>query len=364
MELTIDAADIPAVIERLEQQAAEPAPDYVVQDGLYLRPEMDLTLADLLEDWRGRTHWASAPIHSFETTLLEEEQKIVFGKHEVPATERGLEALARFLGMPVRYLLKVPADEQQFMFDKRIERAADEFVSVEYTSNGIDSIRKRGKAVVDPVEIVDKVTEWLPLESPVRDAWVDHNDLRLDVLFSDLDESGHARLHGDDLLVGGVRITQNRKQNLAPVVRPILYFASQTNTLEIDDPTLRVDARGKDEVEIVTEIGYKVKEAIDRLGRDLASYSGLASEKVGNDPSGALRRIAMDAGLSERTTSALLNRVTVASDEPTMFGFANLIANQANYLPRSKAAQVLQQAAGALVNDHTQRCKACHHRLV
>lgn len=335
-------------------------------DGLIIRPISDQTLADVLEAWSQSNSYANVHVDKVNMHLEDEEPTIEFGEHTVPATEQGIEAIARFLGMPVRYVLDVPADEQQFMFEHRIQRHGDERLVVEFTSAGIESAVKSGKTIIRPYAIAEKVADWMPIESPVRDFWATPSDLRLDTYLPvDWDGPG---IGGDpqvgDITHGGIRVFQNRKQNLAPGVRTFMYRLVCTNGMEIlHEGASKIDARGKDDVEVVEELGFAIRATMDLLESDIRHFYDMRSQRIDDDRTGVFRRVAQDAGISDRAISRMEDRIAVVGSEPTMFDFANLITNAANADPTSNMARSLQRAGGSLVADHTARCPECHHRL-
>lgn len=344
------------------QVEEENAPD---ENGLILRPITDATLETVLEEWHRSTSSANVDIDKVDVDLEADQPTIRFGEHEVPSTERGLEALARYLGMPARYVLRVPPDEQQFMFSRRLDRSEEGRVVVEYTSAGIESVIKGGKTTIRPAEIVSKVAEYLPLESPVRDYWCTPADLRLDAYVPDDWDGPHVGgdLKVGDITRGGVRVVQNRKQNLAPGAQTFLYRTVCTNGMEVVNRSLRVDARGKDEHEVLAELGFIVHQAFDAVESTIKHFYDMRTDKIAQDRTGVFRRVALDTGLSERVVGRMENVLASMGDEPSMFDFANLITNQANAHPTTAAARSMQQAGGSLVVDHSARCKTCHKAL-
>ncbi len=160
-----------------------------------------------------------------------------------------------------------------------------------------------------------------------------------------------------------LQYVQNRKQNLSPGCRSYTYRLACTNGMEILHQGIRVDARNKDEMEVLESFGHAIAETMTHLESDIRHFYDMRSQKVGKDATGVFRRVAQDAGLSDRTVGRLEDRLASVGDEPSMFDFSNLITNLANGAPESNMARTLQQAGGSLVADHTARCDACHQRL-
>lgn len=355
MAITIDADDIPAIIEHLEGQAAEESGG---------REPLSVTLADLAETWFEKrfSYWGGS-IDNVTVDLdtepedgAEREQFIHLGDHQVPATDRGLEAVARIVGVPVRYLLAVPPDEQQFILTRRLERSGELFVSAEFTSEGVQTVRKSGKTILEVGAILEKAIETVGEDAWVRDAWFDHRSLRIDAL----------KPEAKDGVLVGVRYSQDRKQNLAPKVQPYLYVVEGALGIEVAADGIRVDARGKDEMEVLDEMRFQADRALEHATHNRKAYLGLASKKADKDRTAHLRRIALDAGLSNRAVDKISDRIAavVGERDANMQDFVHLIAGQANYAPESAMARTVQQAAGSLVDDHSERCPTCHHLVV
>lgn len=353
----IDADDVLAAAKKIDLTSDISGPALA-------RDRMEATLEDLTETWRDQrfSRWGGA-IENISVTLdvdpEDEEAKALIhvGDHDIPATDRGLEALARHLKVPVRYLLAVPGDEQQFILTKRLERQGEEnYVGVEFNSEGVQTVRKSGSTVLQVTEVLDKTIDVLGHDALVRDAWFDHRTLRIDAFQPE-------PLNG---VLVGVRVSQDRKQNLAPKVQPIIYRIEGSITVEVEAWGIKVEARNKDEFEILDELRYQGERALEHATHDRKSYLDMSNQSVDADRSAHLRRLALDAGLSDRATNRITDNVAavVGERKATMLDFVNLIAAQANFDPTSNQARTLQQAAGSLVDDHTARCKTCHHRLV
>ncbi len=335
-------------------------------DGIIIRTPSDATLRTVLDEWSKSNSTVSVHVDKIEVNLEDtEDQTIRFGEHEVPSTEQGLEALARAMDMPVKYLLNIPADEQQFIFTHRLNRAADEYLVFEYTSNGVESIVKSSKNIIAPRQIAMALVDHMPIESPVRDFWVNSSDLRIDA-YLPADWDG-PEIGGDpkvgDITHGGIRVFQNRKQNLAPGCRSYTYRLVCTNGMEIMHQGIRVDARNKDEFEVLESFGHAIAETMTHLESDIRHFYAMREQKITKDATGTFRRVAQDAGLSDRTVGRLEDQLASIEGDPSMFDFSNLITNLANGAPESNMARTLQQAGGSLVADHTARCNSCHQRL-
>lgn len=334
-------------------------------DGVMIRTPTDIELADVIEEWSRPVQRVNVDVDRIQVDLTNTNPVIQFGEHEAPSTDMGMESLLRYLGMPVKYVMDAPADEQEFMINHRVHRADESRAVFEFTSDGISFIRDSKKFFADPGEMAERIGKKMPLESPVRDYWLTPEELRLDV-YMPLDDtrySGGDRAVGD-ITKGGIRLTQNRKQNLMPQVNGYLQRLACTNGMEITDNAFRIEGRRGDLDETFgVEFESMVMAAFSQIDGAIEAFYDMRNQRVEDDRTGTLRRIALDAGLSSLVAGRLEDQVAQL-DNPTMFDFVNLITNQANRVPRAGAARTLQRAGGGLLEDHAARCSQCHHKLV
>lgn len=334
---------------------------------MYLRELPGTTLADLVPELDKKlTVWGGGA-HEVALRLEDDEPLIVLNGREVPATATGTEALAAYFNIPVKFWGSLEPDEQQWLLTSRIQHLGGE-LTVRYNRKGVAEVHKPDMVRVEPHVLVERALESFPEESPIVDWWCDATDLRVDVIMPEGydDYTGGDRSVGD-LTRGGIRFGQDRKNNLAPWVQPFLYRLVCTNGMEVPAPGIKVDARGATAEEIEALFEGEIRRAVNRLESDIHAFYDLREQKLGSDPTGALRRAALDQGLPERTVGRLEDALPgVLDGEATMFDVVNLMTNQANdpsIGDRSSSRRNLQRAGGGLVYDHAERCSVCHSRL-
>jgi hypothetical protein len=334
-----------------------------------------MTLEDLAEeaDWQRTYSTWGGVTPDFAVNLEDDEPTIRFGSHEVPATRKGVEALASFFNVPVKFVERIQPDERQFLLERRIERTEPVNVIVEWTTEGLREVRKASSVRLVPAEILDAALEVMPKDSLVVDWTLDSTDLLIDTVVP----IDHDRYTGGDkvgdITKGGLRIGQNRKQNLAPWVQPYLYRLRCTNGLELPDKSLKIDARGMDEIEIIGSLRQNARLAMDGITEQIEHFYDLRSQSLGRDTTGVLHRVARENEIPERTIVALEDAFTgylqedfgiTAENEASMFHLVNFLTNFANNEDLALSSQHrLQRLGGTLVNDHAQRCSACLSRL-
>lgn len=334
---------------------------------MYLRSLPGTTLEDLANEFnQNLTTWGGG-VHQITPHLADDEPHIDFGGHEVYAGKDGLAAMAKFFDIPPKFFARLDREQQQFLLRTQIEKADDD-VTVRYREDqGVSEIYKSSQIRVRPYRLIERAMTTFPSESPIVDHWLDHTEMRVDVILPEGFERG---IGGDpgvgDITRGGVRLGQDRKLNGAPWVQPFLYRLVCTNGMEVPDAGLKISAVGATEMEIEALFEAEVARAMERLDQDIQNFYALRSEQVGNDPTGALRRAATEMGLPARTVGNLEDLVPSLEGDISMFDLVNLMTNLANAPEvdvRSSTRRNLQLAGGRLVNDHAERCSSCHARL-
>lgn len=324
---------------------------------MHLRELPTTTLADLDTAWKSHDReWTSdacVPRVAFRDEA-QYEPKLLLGDYEITLDEKGADLLCAFYQVPTAYFRRITPAEKHFVMNARMDHAEGE-VTITYNDLGITDVRKPTKPRLEAEEFVRVAHRLYPASSTVPDAWVTADDLRLDILGR----------HVEDGIRGGLRFGQNRKQNLAPTVAPILFHEDTTTVIEIPDPTLKIDARGISVDKIADRLAAEALRADARLHSDAQHLIRLANIPIGGDRITRLHRVAAEHGLPVRP----LADITVAlsrSDEPTMLDLTLAIGNAANNpkiaLDSTKRAvrTKLQAIAGALVVDEAERCSSCH----
>ncbi|MFE0490153.1 hypothetical protein [Streptomyces griseoaurantiacus] len=315
------------------------------------------TLADLDTTWRNRDReWTSdacVPTVDFPHDARVE-PKILLGDHEITLDDQAIDLLCAFYQIPTAYFRRITPEERHYVMNMRMNHALGE-VTITYNDRGLTDVRKPTKPRLEPEEFVRIAHRLYPASSTVLDAYVTVDELRLDVL-------GH---YIEDGIRGGLRFGQNRKQNLAPTVAPILFHEDTTTVIEIPDPSLKIDARGISLDKIAERLAAEALRADARLHMDAQHLLKLQRTSIGGDRIMRLHRIAAEHNLPVRP----LGDITVAlsrTAEPTLLDLALAIANTANAPkiaddPSKRVIRTkLQATAGAIVTDEAERCSSCH----
>lgn len=297
--------------------------------------------------------------------------EVSLGSRAVPMTHDGLEQFANVLGIPYKYLQRQPGDIQEFLLRETLRREAAN-ITVRFDEGGVTEVYPASQVRLDPRHIVDRVAKVLPEESPVIEWWAD-DDLRIDVAVPENFDRG---IGGDpavgDVTRGGVRVSQNRKRNLAPVVNTFLYRLICTNGMEVPETGTTIDARGSSVEELLAELEIAADRAFREAEQQIDHFYAMRQQLVEGDVTQAVVRIARERGLPERTANHLARRVPdqldpqVLGHPVSMFDITNLITNEANnpdLRGRRGPRLQLEQAGGVLVRAEADRCNHCHQVL-
>lgn len=330
---------------------------------MFLREPATETLASVAGQWKTRDReWTSdacvptvdfAKGHQVEPTLS-------LGDHELSLDGEAIAQLCAFYAIPTAFFGRLTAREQHFVMNSRIDHAEGE-VTIAYTDTGITDVRKPTQPRLDAEEFVRIAHRLFPSSATVLDHWITPDDLRLDVLDNSL-----ALPAG---LFGGIRLAQNRKQNLAPTVAPILFHEPSTSVIQITDHSLKIDARGVAIEKIAERLAAEALRAEARLPQDAHHLANLMDISIGGDRITRLHRVAAEHSLPVRPLADITVRLS-RTDDPTMFDLVLAIANTANSPkllqdPGKTAMRAkLQAIAGAIVTDQAERCESCHAALV
>ncbi|MEV7674977.1 hypothetical protein [Streptomyces sp. NPDC088752] len=326
---------------------------------MHLRELPARTLQDVYMSWK--THdrsWnsdACVPEAHFDKEIGVE-PTISLGDHEITLDDEAISQLCAFYQIPRAFFGRLTRAEQHYVMNSRIQHADGE-VTIDYTDTGITDVRKPSQPRLDVEQFVRIASRIFPYDAQVLDHWVTPDDLRLDVI-------GRLPVIGPGGTVyGGIRLAQNRKQNLAPTVNPLLFHEDTTTVIEIPDYSLKVDARNASLDKIAERLEAEALRAEARVGRDAEHLLDLQRTPIGGDRITRLHRAADEHGLPARP----LADITVAlsrNDEPTMFDLVLAIANTANSpklrdATKRAARTKLQAVAGAIITDESERCASC-----
>lgn len=294
---------------------------------------------------------------------------VKFGTVELPAGPSTVESIGARFALPAATLNKLPDDIVEYMLNELLKRTVAE-VAVDYGSHGINALREPEAKVIDPRRYADIAAKVISPKAQVLDFFCDPNEFRLDVVANQRGKSGvghHPKAVGD-ITVGGIRLGQNRKRNLAPWGARLLYRLACTNGMEMVDEAMRVDARALSIDEQVGVLLEAAQAAYDSIETDIAAFYALVNEKVPH-PERTLARITSEAGLPDRTRQTLTDILPaeVALDPKggtNMFEIVNLITNRGSEPGlRDGPMRNFQQVGGLVITDHASRCGRCQSRL-
>jgi len=288
---------------------------------------------------------------------------------EMPMTEQGVKALSKWLDVPFKFLERQDGDLKQHIVSSLIRKTSGD-VAFEFNDQfGLLDARDPNALVISPRRYVEIASRVLSPDADVVEVNVSPELVQFEVVAPQNFERGWG---GDrevgDFTVGGVRMGQNRKQNLAPFVQPYLYRLVCTNGMETRDDLLKVDARGQTVDEVLMSLEMQARQAFGRVESEIASFYSLRNERV-SDPTQTLIRMAGEAGLPDRTVLAIAERLPESVEDAnnvTMFDLINSITNAANdpaIRNRVAIRRTMEQAGGQQVTSHIARCGHCRSRL-
>lgn len=285
---------------------------------------------------------------------------------EVPVTERGLEQLASWLEIPSKFLLRLDRDLAQELVEPMLRRHGEE-VKIAFTEDrGILEIRDPELEVVGPRVMVDVAAKIIGDRADVVNVHNTNRSFGFDVVVP-VDSS--VGIAGDrqvgDLTVGGLRFFKDIQRNLAPSIQPFAERLECTNGMTFVDPDLEISIKGSTVPEIIAEMERVAETAFEQVESRIKGFYELREQRVTN-PERKLLRIIEEQGIPGRIGGELVKSVAALGEEVSMFDIVNHIthlANEASIAGRLTSRNALQEAAGAVVNDHHRRCPTCLHSI-
>lgn len=336
----------------------------------HLRTPLGITLRGLAEEIHseGTAQWGGVTAE-MDVLLDGERLGVRFGSHEVPMTSDGLEQLATFVGAPRSFVQKLPVDLQQTVL-ARLLRDTSSNVTVRYGDSGINEMFQPGRVRLEPRQVVDSAIKVMGEQALVVERYYDSDDLLLDVMVPEDFDRG---IGGDpavgDISRGGIRVTQDRKNNHAPKVNSYIYRLACTNGMVVPDTGLTLDARGSSAEILLAELELAAQHAFGQVEEQIRHFYELRNQRIEGDVTQTVIRVAAERGLPDRTGLALARRVPdqlnpeTLGREATMFDLVNLITNQANdpaLSNRPGSRRALEMAGGSVVRQVHDRCGSCY----
>lgn len=374
---------------------------------LALREDLDTTLGSLIDDLGGEDSNPTVDISLDRLRFAADAATptIALGNVEVPVTERGIEALADALQMPVQWVKRLGTQggvaAQGDLINLALNYTGGGVVRAEYIDGaGLVEIRDPNQVRVQarqlasvalgvlgtadaPVQrLTDTLAEFsfdvhVPFDAS-RGVGGDPSSL-LDMPttpdgdalpLQEYSWMSKAPLDGSqrvgDLTAAGLRFHLDRKRGLTPSVQPWAMRLVCTNGMETTTTETKIDGRGMSVDEVLADLEVKAEAAFSAMERQMVHFYDLRNQRVAN-PERRLRAIAKERGIPARSLNVLLDAApALLGDETTEFDIINAVTNLANHsIIRNQGGRLLlERAGGAVVSDHSLRCASCHTTLV
>lgn len=343
---------------------------------MFYRPDTGLTVADLKTRLRER--------HGNSDTRVIGKDRVNFDftrqdfpvfrvdNQEVPVTDKGLEAFGSYLSIPSAFLKRltksVDLDLQERLLNDLFDRTAGDQVKIETDpQRGVQMVAEPGKFTVQPHRLAEIAARVTTDEATVARLVDESGEFSFDVYVPEnFDRGVGGDLAVGDVTAGGIRFGANLKQGLAPWVEEYMFRLRCTNGMGVVDSGLKVDARGQTVDEVLAEVEQMARVAFGRVEQSIQHFYDMRSQRVTN-PERAIRTLAVERGLPDRSTMALIDlaRGEDLPDEPSMFDVVNLVTNYANSpaVRNDGGRLLLERAGGAAVADSASRCGHCNQKV-
>lgn len=367
---------------------------------LAFREDLDLDLNGLRAEVIGggdrQTRTEQINLDRVRINAAESDPSIALsGDVEVPLTKVGLETLADTLDIPTPFFARLGKmggiQEQADLLTRMLNYTNDTGMVAEFSDGGLLSMSKVNALRISPYQVVDVAGRVLgSMDSPVQRMIHDSAAFAFDVHVPITAERGvkgdaGAEQMPEDLLryswvtksgitdmsqvgdvtAAGLRISMDRKRNLAPTVQPWMMRLACTNGMETTTQMTKIDARGMSVDEVLLDLEAKAQIAFERVEAEIDHFYDMRNVQVEN-PERRLRAIARERNIPDRSLMRMLDVAPEAlGSETNEFDIACLISNFGNHSStRNDGGRLLlERGAGAAVSQHTVRCTSCNHML-
>lgn len=334
----------------------------------FLVEQGDKPLSALKEEVRLRTTATTTGVETFHIDTVEGcfGFKTAKGKDvEVPLNERGLTVLSDFLDVPYKFVERQDPDFQNVILNGLLDRARVGEVVIRHSKGGIGGIYKPTQTIIDPGDVVGAAIDVMGGQSPVIHERISPRYFTFDVVAHEsMPESRLGDRKVGDLTRAGLRFGLDIQHNHAPWVQPYANRLVCTNGMEMTDGGLKVTIVGHTVEEVIRSLEENARIAFNSVERKVEAFYAMRDDKVA-DPQGRIQRMALEAGLSDRVTNRLVERVSEIEGEVSLFDLTNIITNEANRDgTKPDVARSLQRLGGQAIVDHAARCAHCSARLL
>lgn len=287
------------------------------------------------------------------------------GKDEIalPADQQNIVTLGNHFSIPGAFLKRCDPELQEIVLNHHATAALGHEALFRYTDMTLVEVANPDIKRIDPRALVDAVAGIMTPDAEVLTFDVSDVAFRLDVISPSGYEIGWG---GDkrkgDITGGGVRIFQDRKANLSPSCRRLLYRLVCTNGMEMAEEGAKLDARGKSLEDLMEAFTDIVADAFATVEHDIEAFYNLRHQKI-DKPEQAVARYAAENGIADSVTVEVIKTVPNLELDGafSMFDLVNLFTNQANdpKITTTKTRHQLQGVGGEIVHEHRKRCSHC-----
>lgn len=283
---------------------------------------------------------------------------------EVALGDYGMDVLAGLVQIPSNFLHRLDPELQQQVFDRLLLKEDGE-IQLGMADGGLREAVSPQAKVIPIKALLEVAVNVIGEEAEVIDAWAEPTEFRLDVVVPE----GHDRFVGGDPQVGdltqaGLRFTQDRKKNLAPMVTGYFHRLVCTNGMEELDTAFRLKGRATTIEEQLAELESNGRTLMERSVSRMESLYAMRHEVV-KKPALYVQRLCLDGGVSPKITTAVVEALADYDEETvTKFDLVNLVTHIAR-TPKMKTgpSRKLEMIGGELISEHYRRCGSCFHRL-
>lgn len=313
----------------------------------------------------------STPVVALGQVELRDEGLILPNVDEpIPFDEQAQLHLGKHLGIPPRYLGKIPRALQQANVNHFLQSRGETEAMFHLSDYSLNAVHDPSKRIIPMTRLIESVSNACSPDDTVQEFRYELTKCHVDILSEQsITVPGLGTEHRplNDITQGGIRFRTNADFEIEkPSLESFLLRLVCTNGLAIPEPEYKIKLRGNTVDEILESMEENAQRVLEGLPERLQAYRDSAEVTVPGNVDQFMYQIGRERGLGARIMDRVMEEATSLPENPSVYEVLNVftyVATQdVSYMNRLR----LQGLGGDLVVDTQNmlhRCNSCERPL-
>lgn len=286
-------------------------------------------------------------------------------------------ALAKYLGIPGRYLKMLDPDFRAATLRYSFEKHKAAPTTIESLNGGIVAFHQPSQVMLPVTRTAEVVTKVFSPEDTVRRMYTSENLFHIDVTTAQHQvQVGTVTLatpgveteprEVGDITEAGVRILAHPFTNIAPSVNLYAERLVCTNGQTTDERIGRISLKGNTVDEVINEMELAAQRILGQLDLYLERLASTKTMVVPGTPQAFAHQLAKEANISRKVLDRVLQLINQLPEPVHVWDVNQAFTTVANEVEQYKVMTKLQVVGGDLAFDAeraVERCGTCEQRL-